>query len=345
LTGVAARQAYADVVRQATTLPPVDPRSGLDSYLKLGYVPLNVSDRGAAVTLEYAIDDASIAALARHFHDSPRVVEFDSRAEYWRHLFDPKDRFLRPRMSNGSWASPTSIWLTKVWNPIFPQGWQEGTGWQYLWLVPQDVGGLADAMGAATMRKRLDEFFSAPLDHAAAPVVPEVQGQSSVFGSLYVGDQYTPANETDLQAPWLYDWLGEPWRTAQVVHAEAGVFTPGPYGLPGNDDAGTMSAAYVLSLIGLYQAQPGVDAWELSAPMFDTVVIRHRVVISAPAATTRPYVAAALLNGHPLDKVWLTGEQLRGRLSYTMSAARTRWATTPEAAPPSLSDRATTATE
>jgi predicted alpha-1,2-mannosidase len=291
LRGSDAREAYRDVVRQATTLPPVDPRSGLDSYLELGYIPLSVSDRGAAVTLEYAIDDASVAALARHFHDASRMKQFDHRAESWRHLFDAKDRFLRPRRSNGSWATPTFIGAGNVFNPIFADGWQEGTGWQYLWLVPQDIRGLAAAIGHATTMKRLNHFFLAALNRRIAPVVPEVQAQASVFGAFYIGNQYTPANETDLQAPWLYDWLGEPWRTAQVVHAESEVFAPGPYGLPGNDDAGTMSADYVLSTIGVYQAQPGFDAWELTAPMFTSVTIRDRLVIDAERARPQAGVA------------------------------------------------------
>ncbi|HWC36673.1 MAG TPA: GH92 family glycosyl hydrolase [Mycobacteriales bacterium] len=339
LRGRQARKAYADVVRQGTTLPPAAPRSDLDSYLKLGYIPLNVSDRGASVTLEYAIDDAAVAALARRFHDEPRTKEFTRRAGYWKHLLDRQDGFLRPRMSNGSWADPTNLGLTHVWNPIFPDGWQEGTGWQYLWLVPQDVRGLASAIGKARMLKRLDRFFLAAIDRQAAPVVPEVQTQASLFGAYYVGDQYTPANETDLQAPWLYDWLGEPWRTQQVVRAESNAFNASPYGLPGNDDAGTMSAAYVLSAIGLYQAQPGVDAWELSLPLFSRVAIGHRIVISAPGSSAlREYVASAQLGGRPLQRVWLSYGDLRGHLDFTTAVRPSRWGTRSGDAPPSLSD-------
>ena len=340
LRGAAARRAYAAVVHQATTLPPADPRSGLDSYLKLGYVPLDVSGRGASVTLEYAIDDAAIAGLARHFHDAYRAAVFTRRAGYWRHLLDRSDGFLRPRMSDGAWATPTNLGLTHVWNPIFPDGWQEGTGWQYLWLVPQDVRGLANAIGKNTMIERLDRFFLAALDRQAAPVVPEAQAQASLFGAYYIGNQYTPANETDLQAPWLYNWLGQPWRTQQVVRAEAGVFNASPYGLPGNDDAGTMSAAYVLSAIGLYQAQPGVDAWELSSSFFPTVRIRGGLRISAPGSSPlRQYIASAQLNGKALERVWLSYGDLHGRLVETMASRPTAWGTPASAAPPSLSDR------
>jgi predicted alpha-1,2-mannosidase len=337
--GAAAREAYDDVLRQATTMPPVAPRSGLDSFLKLGYIPLDISDRGASVTLEYAIDDAAVAGLARRFHDHRRAATFTRRAGFWRHLLDKQDGFLRPRMSNGAWAAPTNIGLTHVWNPIFPDGWQEGTGWQYLWLVPQDVRGLADAIGKTRMIKRLNGFFSAAIDRQAVPVVPEVQTQASLFGAYYIGSQYTPANETDLQAPWLYDWLGQPWRTQQVVRAEAGAFNASPYGLPGNDDAGTMSAAYVLSAIGLYQAQPGVDAWEMSSPLFSTVRIRNHFTISSPGSgPLRQYIASARLNGKPLNRVWLSYSDLHGRLVETMASRPTSWGTQASAAPPSLSD-------
>jgi predicted alpha-1,2-mannosidase len=347
LTGADAQRAYDAMVRQATTSPAVWPRGDLGVYLDKGYIPIDVSDRGAAVTLEYAIDDASIAALADRFGTAAQQREFARRAGFWRNLLDPDTQFLRPRTSDGAWATPTSLGATTVWDPAFSDGWQEGTGWQYLWLVPQDVRGLANALGRDVTLQRLDEFFAAPLQGEVAPVVPAVQTAGSFFGVYYIGNQYTPANETDLQAPWLYNWLGQPWRTQQIVHAESQVFTTSPYGLPGNDDAGTMSAGYVLAAIGLYQAQPGVDAWELSSPLFSSVVIRGdggaapRLTITAPGAgPTREYVASARLSGDPLNRAWLhTREVTTGRwLTFTMSPQATAWATGPHGAPPSLSD-------
>jgi putative alpha-1,2-mannosidase len=116
------------------------------------------------------------------------------------------------------------------------------------------------------------------------------------------------------------------------------VFSPSPYGLPGNDDAGTMSAAYVLSAIGLYQAQPGFDAWELSAPLFRSVVIAHRLTITAAGARAGGgYIRSAQLNGRPLQRVWLRDRELRGHLGYAMAMRPSTWGTAASAAPPSLS--------
>jgi predicted alpha-1,2-mannosidase len=343
LAGGDARRAYAALLHQAGTA--TGPRSDLGVYLAKGYIPFDVSDRGAAVTLEYAIDDASVLALAGRYGTKQQVAEFTARAESWRNLLAPDDHFLRPRMSDGSWATPTSLGATDVWDPIFSDGWQEGTGWQYLWLVPQDVAGLRDALGSDVMTQRLDEFFGTPAQSEVAPALPLAQTQASFFGVYYVGNQYTPANETDLQAPWLYDWLGEPAKTAQIVHAEAQVFNTTPYGLPGNDDAGTMSAAYVLSALGLYQAQPGFDAWELSTPLFSSVLIRgggrqQPLTITAPGAgPTGEYVAGASLAGRPLARTWLSAAEVRSAaaLSFVTSPTATAWATGADASPPSVS--------
>ena len=356
LTGTDAQRAYDAIYRQATTNPPPagSPRGDLRDYLSLHYIPFDHSDRGAAVTLEYAIDDASIAALASTYGTPAQAAEMTARAGYWKSLYDASgSKFLRPRMSDGTWANPTTEGPVSTYDPDFQDGYQEGTGWQYEWLVPQDVRGLDATLGDATMKQRLDEFFSTLVDQQAAPVVPLAQQHASAFGVYYAGNQYTPANETDLQAPWLYDWLGEPSKTQQVVRAAAAVFNATPYGLPGNDDAGTMSAAYVLSAIGLYQAQPGVDAWELSAPIFSTVVVTGpgksgpRFTIVAPGSSSLDqYVASATLTGPgkttgvALDRTWLRNAELHSRrtLTFTMSTTATDWATGPSAAPPSLSD-------
>ena len=344
LTGSDAQRAYAAMLHQAGT--STGPRKDLSVYLSKGYVPYDVSDRGASVTLEYAVDDAAVAAVAQRYGTAQQVAALNSRAESWRNIFYRGDHFLRPRMSNGSWASPTTVNGQHEWNPEYSDGFEEGTGWQYLWYVPQDVAGLRAALGADVMHERLNEFFGLPTSSHPEPAVPAVQSDRNRFGVYRVSNQFTPANETDLQAPWLYDWLGDPASTAKVVHAASQAFSAAPDGLPGNDDAGTLSAGYVLSTMGLYQAQPGVSAWELSTPMFPSVVIRGTgtqpvLTISAPGAgPAQQYVAAATIGGQPLTQAWLPDAQVRSgqTLAYTTSASPTDWATGADAAPPSLSN-------
>lgn len=341
LTPAESAQALDLLSAQATRLPPVWPREHLDDLVRYGYVPNDHDGIGTSLTLEYGIDDYAVAELARaRGADTPLSATLTARAADWHNLVDPTTRFIRPRNSNGTWATPTG---GRIYNPIFQDGYQEGTGWQYLWSVPQDPAGLAAAIGGtATAVRRLDTYFTQALNSPLVPVVPRVQQYGSFFGIYYIGDQYTPANEPDLWAPWFYDFYGQPWKAQQVARAEMSAYDPTPEGLPGNDDAGEMSAWYVLAALGVYHAAPGVDAWELSSPAFPQAVVRidRRLLrIQAPAATpATPYVHGLSLDGRPVARTYLTSCQLRagGTLRFALGALPDHgWGTGPDAAPPS----------
>ncbi|HET9015530.1 MAG TPA: GH92 family glycosyl hydrolase [Thermomicrobiaceae bacterium] len=334
-----------DLLRtQATTLPPVWPREHLDALTRYGYIPNDIDAIGTSLTLEYGIDDTAVAALASALGDTATASMLSARAGDWRHLVDPSTRFIRPRNSNGSWATPTA---GRIYNPIFQDGYQEGTGWQYLWSVPEDPAGLAQAIGGTgTAIQRLDQFFSTALNSPVAPVVPRAQQYTSFFGVYYIGNQYTPANEPDLWTPWFYDWYGQPWNAQKVARAEMSAYDSTPEGMPGNDDAGEMSAWYVLAALGIYHAAPGVDAWELSSPAFPRTDVRtgtRTLRIEAPGASAAaPYVQALSLNGAPVNRTYLTTCQLLGggALRYTLGAsADEAWGT--GGPPPSASHPAT----
>jgi predicted alpha-1,2-mannosidase len=344
LRGAAAAHAYDLLLAQATTIPAVWPRGHLESYVSRGYIGYDESDIGVPLTQEYATDDAAVAQVARLLGHDDAAAMLERRAGGWRNLLDPQTKFLRPRTKDGSWVNPTQGGPVALpWRPELSDGYQEATGWQALWAEPQDVAGLFDAIGGRDVaRRRLAAFFATALNQPAAPIVPAAQQQGSFFGIYYVGNQYTPANETDLWAPWYFDWAGQPWKTQKVVRAEMSVYDATPRGLPGNDDAGSMSAWYVLAALGLYHAAPGVSAWELTSPAFDTAVVRRRLTIASPGASAaRPYVHGFSLDGRPLSRTWLTGCELaRARRLSAVPAALPdrRWGTGPGAAPPSLSD-------
>jgi predicted alpha-1,2-mannosidase len=341
LTRAESAHALDLLTAQATHLPPVWPREHLDDLVRYGYVPNDRDGIGASLTLEYGIDDYAVAELARALGAGTQLSDaLTARASDWHNLVDPSTRFIRPRNSSGSWATPTA---GRIYNPMFQDGYQEGTGWQYLWSVPQDPAGLATAIGGtATAVGRLDTFFTQALNSPLAPVVPRVQQYGSFFGVYYVGDQYTPANEPDLWAPWFYDFYGQPWKAQKVARAEMSAYDQTPEGMPGNDDAGEMSAWYVLAALGIYHATPGVDAWELSSPTFPQATLRlgPRVLrIQAPGATAAtPYVQGLSLDGRPVVRTYLTSCQLGagGTLRFTLGPLPDRaWGTGAAAAPPS----------
>lgn len=336
LSAADAQRAYTTMLYNATH--EVSAREGITDDMRIGWVPQKPSGRsGAALTLEYAIDDAAMLPALREYGTPDEVSTFVARGGHWHNLWSPADGFLRPRNADGSWASPNPLGIPGVWRPEFQDGWQEGTGYQYLWFVPQDVAGLADTLGGnGSAAQRLDDFFRAP-----APV----QDKGSLFGAYYVGTQFTPSNETDLWVPWYYDWLGQPWKAQHEVRNATSVYSWRPDGMPGNDDTGTMSAWYVLASLGLYHAAPGSQAWEISSPAFPHAIVqlggRRKLVIDAPGASrVEQYIQSATFRAKPLDRTWLASDDVHsgGRLSFTMGTLPNHaWAAGQDAAPPSLS--------
>ena len=117
--------------------------------------------------------------------------------------------------------------------------------------------------------------------------------------------------------------------------------------LPGQYPAGSLgslSAWYVWSALGLGPVTPGAPFYVIGSPVFERSVLnlpgKKDVTIEAPGASlVGKYVQSATLGGAPLDRAWLTHQQLRkgGTLRLEMGTSpNTSWGTS--AAPPSLSD-------
>lgn len=309
-------------------------RPNLRDYEKLGYVPGSASE-----TLEYATADFAIARFAKYLGDTDTYKKFLARSGDWKNTFDSNAKyrgfagFSEPRASDGSFPSGPAFQTHR--GSYGQRGFEEGNTTQYTWMVPQDLQGLIDAMGGdKTATKRLDTLFK----------------QLNVGPNL---PYYWAGNEMCLDIPWVYDYTGAPWKTQAIVHRLlTSVYSATPGGEPGNDDLGAMSSWLVWAYLGMYPETPGAPVLVLGAPVFPKVTIRtgngHRVVISAPDASTSTYVNALHVNGKTWTKDWLpasliVGSQTGGsdgvtRLSFEMSAKpNTAWAATPANSPPSFS--------
>jgi len=297
----------------------------------------------ASNTLEYALGDFALALVADRLGDTETYDEVRSQSEIWEKVFDSDDtRFVRPRdPETGAWKDP----YYPEQSSFEDNGFREGTGWQYTWLVPHDVARLYDAMGGdETVTQRLDTFFSAAL--TGTQPGPEVQQKITLYGIGYAGNQYAPSNEHDLQAPWMYNWTSQPWKTQAIQRAYQSLYRAAPDGLPGNDDLGTMSAWFVWSALGFYPVTPGSPTYTIGSPMFEHATIRTpdggTFTVEAPGASNAGrFVQSIALDGEPLERSWFTHAAFRdgGLLRAEMdSAPNLSWATGPGAAPPSASD-------
>lgn len=288
-------------------------RPGLDAYQKLGYVP-----GAGADTLEYTSADFSIAQFAKRLGDSATYTTFMKRAQNWQNLYNPGTGHLQPRNADGSFSGS--------FDPASSQGWVEGNGAQYDWMVPYDLGGLVTAFGGNTaVQSRLDTFFT----------------------ELNAGTQKPYAfmgNEPNSNAPFVYSFAGAPAKTQSIVHRSMDeLYNPRPEGLIGNDDLGQMSAWYVWSALGLYPEIPGRAETLLTTPRFAHSVLTtgagKKITVNAPG--TGDYVGSLKVNGSPEADAWLPEGLISsgGTLDYTRSATATAWGSAASEAPPSFRDQ------
>lgn len=287
----------------------------------------------AGTTLEYGIADFSLALMAQDA--APGEADaLAQRSLNYRKLLDPETQWIRPRHEDGSWL--------EFFQPELGYGFQEGTSWQYSWLAQHDFAGLIERMGGdAPVDRRLDLFFNFPASQA--PLVwPTLQNQITVFGVAYYGNQFAPGNEHDLQAPYVYNYSGAPWKAQAVARAAASLYTPTATGLPGNDDLGALSGWLLWTMMGLYPINPGAPVLVVGSPHFEKVTLRRAtgdLVVEAPGASAlNRFVNGMSINGRPTPRSWLTlpREETVVRLD-TSPVPDFAWAAAPMDRPPSFS--------
>ena len=242
--------AYEAMYKSATTSGKDNlMRPDIDDYISKGYVPLmGQFDNSVSHALEYYIADYSLYTLAKELGKKDNAKMFYERSMGYKKYYCKEYGTLRPILPNGDFYSPFDPKQGENFEPS--PGFHEGNAWNYTYYVPHDVKGLAKLMGGK--KKFVDKL-------------------QMIFDKGY----YDPANEPDIVYPYLFSYFkGEEWRTQKLVkELLEKYFKPAPDGIPGNDDAGTMSAWAIFSMMGFYPDCPGVPEYTLTAPTFDKITI------------------------------------------------------------------------
>ena len=304
----AARDALQFMLKGATQ-PGTGPhgqsqRPGLAEYLSRGYVPVgDDNENGASISLEYASADFAISRFAAALGDQGDAAKLLRSAQNWRNLLDPETGFIRPRTADGKflgdWDPDHLKPHHKKWDQDNQLGFEEGSTWQYTWMIPHNYAGLVAALGGAEkVVPKLDQFFQ-KLSGWALP-------------------NFTVTNEPDFCAPYAYVWAGKPWKTQEVVdRIRRETFTTKPEGLPGNDDLGATSGVYVWNALGLYPVIPGIGGLVLGTPMFPRALVRmgNGRTLEILSSGEGVYVQSVKLNGSTYDSTWLPLEILSAKVN------------------------------
>ena len=315
LPGIDRERAFEAIRRTA-----LNPDRGNGLRMKYGYIPCDLFAEAVAYDMEYALVDGAAARAAEVLGKADDARYFTARSHSYRRYFDPKTRFIRGRDSRGGWRTPFNAFSSEH----RADDYCEGNAWQYTWLAPHDVEGLQECFGSRErMLEKLDSLFTAPSVIEGAETSPDISG--------LIG-QYAHGNEPSHHILYLYTMLGQPWKTAERVREVlTTLYRAAPDGLSGNEDMGQMSAWYVLSSLGIYEAEPAGGRYWFGSPLFDRAEIAVPggtfAIVAENNSAENKYIQRVWLDGRPYTKPYIDhADMMRGgELRFEMDCEPRVW--------------------
>ena len=257
---------------------------------ELGYTPSSISQ-----TLEYAYTEWCMSQLAQALGKDEDAARYARLAQSYRNIYDPEKHSFRPKKTDGTFEPwPAKGKLEEGYGCVECNELQQG------WFVPHDITGMVEIMGGKEqVIADLDSMFS--------------KTPANFLWNAY----YNHANEPVHHVPFLYNRLGQPWKTqywSRFICENA--YHNKVEGLVGNEDVGQMSAWYILAACGLYPICPGETRYEISSPLFEQITIQvgEGKTFSIQAHHNSPenrYIQSAKLNGKAYTKCHLDYQDIR----------------------------------
>lgn len=153
------------------------------------------------------------------------------------------------------------------------------------------------------------------------------------------------ANEPSLHIPYLYTYVGKPWKTQKRIHELINQwFRNDLMGIPGDEDGGGLSSFVVFSMLGFYPVTPGLPVYVIGSPFFEeaTVRLENGNIIHIKAenySKENKYIQSVTINGKKWNKSWFSHADIQegATLHFVMGkVANKQWAAQKEARPPSF---------
>ncbi len=289
---------------------------------EIGYVPYNHNDwEPVGKSMEYFLADWAGAQALGRLGMKEDSAHFYQRSMGYKKMFDKELQYFRALDDEGEFRPRDGF------NPCHQTSdYTEGNPWQYAWLVPHDVPGLVECFGGKeNFISRLDSLFlaSSELNKDANPDITGLIGQ------------YAHGNEPSHHVLYLYNYVGQPWKTARRVRqVMSELYTDKPAGLCGNEDVGQMSAWYILSSLGLYQVEPCGGKWQIGSALVKDATLhvgegKTFKIITHKNSDKNIYVQKVLLNGEPIARTWIDHKDIinGGTLEVYFGKKPSKWGT------------------
>ena len=141
---------------------------------------------------------------------------------------------------------------------------------------------------------------------------------------------YNHPNEPVHHVPFMLNTAGVPHLTQKITRQICSdAYGTDAYGLCGNEDVGQLSAWYVLAAMGIHPINPGDSIYQITSPVFNKIEInldsdyysgKTFTILANNNSKENIYIQSMKLNGKPLDRFWITHQEITkgGRLEMEM---------------------------
>ena len=211
-------------------------------------------------------------------------------------LWNPKTQFFHPKDAEGKFIEPFDYMICGGFGAR--NYYTENNAWTYIWDVQHDLPGLRALFGGAeAMDAKLDKMFNTSVGARWKFAGQMPDGCTGLMGA------FTMANEPAFHIPYLYNYVGKPWKTQKLVRKTLECwFRNDRMGICGDEDGGGMSAYAVFSMLGFYPVTPGLPEYQWGSPVFTKATIHLEngkdFVLEAPKAShDAKYVRSISVDG------------------------------------------------
>lgn len=328
------------------------PAGWIDNFYKEhGYIPAlpegeeetdpNVSGfekrQPIAVTLGTSYDEWCLSRIAEFLGDKEAQQKYLRLSYNYRNVWNSETKFFHPKDKDGKFFENFDY---RFGGGIGARDvYDENNGWTYRWDVQHNFADLIKLMGGPEeLVRNLDQTFIEGMGRGKREFYTQLPDQTGNMG------QFTMANEPSLHIPYIYNYAGAPWKTQKRIRqCLKAWFRNDLMGIPGDEDGGGLTSFVVFSSLGFYPVTPGFPVYNIGSPLFKDIKVRvgegkffH--IIAPKCSEENKYIQSATLNGKPLNRPWITHEEVvnGGTLTLLMGSRPNKaWGAAPENVPPS----------
>ena len=261
--------------------------------------------QSVSLTTVNSYSDWCIAQIAKTLGKKEDEALFTERSKFYRNVFREDKCMMWPKDDKGEWVEP--------FNPLHDGRayFTENNAYIFNWDVKHDLEGLFTLMGGKEKAEaKLDELFHMGVGTAKFRFYNVLPDATGLMGMFQMG------NEPSFHIPYLYDYVGAPWKTQKYIHSLIDTYFIDSYlGMPGDEDGGGMSAFVVFSMMGFFPVTPGTTSYAIGSPFFEKTTLhlpdgKTFTIKAKDISKENKFIQSVKLNGKPLAEPFLTHEQL-----------------------------------